>query len=162
MCVVESAINSRGYQPTHAGDVVAVERRRGHDLHVRVQGLEVGAGAGDGAAGAERGDEVSDFLLRLQPELGSRGLKVCSRVGYVGVLVRPEGPGPGGELGGARNGALRRTGFGSKVVFQLVHLGAEHPQRVALFGGNLVAHDCVELDAARVAEHGQADGGVAA
>ena len=60
------------------------------DLHVGVLRLEVARHAGDGAAGADAGDEVRDPAFGLAPDLGPGGPLVLGRVGGVGVLVGPE------------------------------------------------------------------------
>ena len=76
-------------------DVVAgvdrADRVGADDLDGRVALLEVAAGAGDRAAGADAGDEVRDAAARLLPQLGAGGRVVGVRVGRVEVLVGLEG-----------------------------------------------------------------------
>src|SRR5207248_11539712 len=53
--------------------------------------LQVPAGAGDGAAGADAGDEGGDPAVGLLPQLRAGGVVVGGRVLRVGVLVRLPG-----------------------------------------------------------------------
>ena len=70
-----------------AGDVVPLGRVHADYLHTGIVFLEEAAHAGDGAAGAETGDKVSDGALRLTPDLWSGGPVVGVGVGLIAVLV---------------------------------------------------------------------------
>lgn len=64
------------------------------DLDRAVGGfLEVLAGAGDGAAGADAGHEVRDLVVRGLPDLRSGGVVVAQRAVRIVVLVRAEAAG---------------------------------------------------------------------
>ena len=80
-------------------------------LIVRVALLEVAGHAGDGAAGADAGDEHRDLAVGLLPDLRAGGAVVDLGVGEVGELVGPPGA---GDLAGQPVGdavvALRRVG----------------------------------------------------
>ena len=73
--------------------------------------LEVAADAGDGAAGADAGDEGGDLALGLLPDFRAGGAVVDLGVGEVGELVGPPGA---GDLAGQPVGdavvALGRVG----------------------------------------------------
>src|SRR5205823_5603836 len=63
------------------------------DLDGGVAFLEVAADAGDGAAGADPGDEGVDLAAGLLPDLRAGAAVVRGGVGLVGVLVGLEGAG---------------------------------------------------------------------
>ena len=74
----------------------AVEDRRllrldGDDLHVGLARLEDLADAGDGAAGADAGDEDVDLAVGVLPDLLGGGLAVDLRVRLVGELAGQDG-----------------------------------------------------------------------
>jgi hypothetical protein len=60
-------------------------RLDGDHANVGVLLLEVPGRAGDGAAGAETGEEVVDLSLSLLPDFRPGGLEVCPNV--VGILI---------------------------------------------------------------------------
>src|SRR5439155_8814437 len=61
-------------------------------LDVRLALLEVAGDAGDGAAGADAGDEGRDLAVGLVPDLRAGRAVVDLRVGEVGELVGPPRP----------------------------------------------------------------------
>src|SRR5262249_5046293 len=110
------------------------------DLDVGVALLEVAAHPGDGAAGADAGDEDGDAALGLLPQCGAGGAVVDLGVGEVGDLVGPPRP---GNLAGqpvsdavvalrrVRRDACRRDDDLGPVGFQERYL----------LGGHLVGQD---------------------
>ena len=57
--------------------------------------LDVARHAGDGAAGADAGDEDVDLAVGVVPDLGAGGALVDRRVGRVLELLRASGSAPG-------------------------------------------------------------------
>ena len=71
-----------GWPPLRIG----APRLDGDDLHVGLAGLDHLADAGDGAAGADAGDEDVDLAVGVLPDLLGRRLAVDLGVGRVGEL----------------------------------------------------------------------------
>jgi hypothetical protein len=108
-----------------------------HDLDPGALGLEVATDAGDGAAGADPGDEVRDPARGLPPDLGARRLLVGPRVPVVAVLVGPEGAGRlGHQPLGHRVVRLRVVGLDGHRAHD--DPGAVRLEQVDLLGGHLV------------------------
>src|SRR5262249_48275490 len=106
----------QGLEAANAGDVVALGRVDAEDLDAFVRRFEKAAGAGDGAAGAQSGDEVSDPAGGLLPDFGAGGAKVGVGVGGVLVLVELVPAGLLGEFGGLLHGAFGCAGHGAEVI----------------------------------------------
>ena len=78
-----------------AGGAAVEDRRLGRldadDLHAGLAGLEHLADAGDGAAGADAGDEDVDLAVGVGPDLLGGGRAVDLGVGLVGELAGQDG-----------------------------------------------------------------------
>src|SRR5450759_1346050 len=115
----------------------AVEDRRlgrldGDDLHAGLALLEHLTDAGDRPAGADAGDEDVDLAVGVRPDLLGGRLAVDLRVRLVGELTGQHGTrSPGGDLGGAVDGALHAGRTGGQH-----ELGAEGPEQ----GAPLLGH----------------------
>ena len=113
---------------------------RTDDLHVRVHPLEVASDPGDGAAGADAGDEVRDAAAGLAPNLGTGRAFVFGRIVRVRILVRAE-----------RIRRLARQAIGHGVVAGRIigrhgrrahdHLRAVGTKERHLLRTHLVGHD---------------------
>ena len=121
--------------------------------------LDVAGDAGDGAAGADAGDQHVDLAVGVVPDLRAGGLLVDRRVGRVLELLRQEvalrvG---GGHLLGPADGALHA--LGARGQDQVRAEGGQHPAPLDAHG---LGHGQGQLVAARRAHEGQRDAGVAA
>ena len=121
--------------------------------------LDVARHAGDGAAGADAGDEHVDGAIGVVPDFGAGGLLVDGRIGGILELLGQEiflGVG-GGDVLGARDGAFHAFGAGGEN-----QVGAQSGQHAAAFDAHGLRHGEGELVAARGGDIGQGDAGVAA
>jgi len=99
----------------HARDVVTLGRVHANDLHARVLRLEESSRPGDGAAGAERRDEVGDLAARLLPDLRTSRAKVRIGIGRILVLIELFPTRSRGQLGGLGHGPFGLAGHGHSV-----------------------------------------------
>jgi hypothetical protein len=153
---------ARGLDEVRAA-VAAVVARRGRigadDLDVAPL-LEVAAGAGDRAAGADTRDEVRDPALGRGPDLRAGGLVVDSRVGGVVVLVGE--PAAGRLLRDATGQVVDVSGvFTGEVRRRLDDVGPVRAQHVDLFGRDGVRQDDDEAVTAHRGRLGEPDSRVA-
>ncbi|MPM98441.1 hypothetical protein SDC9_145627 [bioreactor metagenome] len=129
----------------------------GDDLDARLAGLQHFADTGHRAAGTDAGDEDIDLAVGVAPDFLRRRVAVDFRVGRVLELLRDEvfriavGQCPGLGDGAAHAFRTRRQN-------QFRPVGLE--QQLAL-AAHRFGHGEGALDAARGADHGQADAGVA-
>ena len=122
--------------------------------------LEVAAGAGDGAAGADARDEVGDLAVGVGPDLGPGGLVVAGRPHRVGVLVGlPRAVDLLDQPVGDAVVAVRVVGRHRRRAHHDV--GAVGAQHVLLVLADLVGADEDALVAALLGDQRQPDAGVA-
>ena len=128
------------------------------DLDAGLARLEHLADAGDGAAGADAGDEDVDLAVGVVPDLLGGGRAVDLGVGLVGELLGPDRAlRVRDDLLGLLDGALHALGPGRQH-----ELGAEGAQQHAALLAHRLRHGQDHLVAAGGADHGQRDAGVAA
>ena len=151
-----------------AGGKIGVERRSGRvgerNGDALALGLQAARNAAERAARADSGDEAVDLALGVDPDLFGRGRCVDVAVGGVVELVRPHGAARlGRRQGFGEAGGILHVVVGVAVRHgrHLDHLGAEHAQGVLLLLRLGVGNDDHRAQAERVAEHGEADAGVA-
>ena len=126
-------------------------------LQRRVALLQVRAGAGDRAAGADAGDEVVDPAVERLPDLGPGRAAVRLGIGGVGELVGQPGVGLAGE----------RLGGGDRLVHPAerlgdLHLRAVEAQQALALAAHALREREHEVVAAGGAHERERDPGVAA
>ena len=132
-------------------------RLDGDRLDLRVLFLQVLAGAGNRAAGADACDEDVDFAVGVVPQLRAGGVVVDARVRLVGELGSQNRVfALSGDLVGLVHGALHAGGARSQD--DLCAVGAQ--QDTALVGHGL-GHGQHDVVTAGCAHQGQGDAGVA-
>ena len=121
--------------------------------------FEVLARAGDGATGADAGDEMGDLTVGIGPDLGTRCLVMTFGTLRIGVLIGF--PGPVDLLDQTVGDAVVRVGVvGCNRGRADDDVGAVGTQYVPLVLADLVRADENALVAALLSDQGQADAGV--
>jgi hypothetical protein len=115
------------------------------------------ADAGDGAAGADAGDEDVDRAIGVVPDLLRRGLAVDRRVGRVLELLRDDRAGDLVlEFLGSGDSATHAAGAGRQHQF-----GAEQREHLAALERHRLRHHQDQAIAARSGDEGERDAGIA-
>ncbi len=151
-----------------AGGEIGVEPGAGRvgerDGDALALGLQAARDAAERAAGADCGDEAVDLARGVGPDLFGGGRRVDVAVGGVVELVGPyRAAGLGRRQGFGEAGGILHVVVGIAVRHgrHLDHLGAEQAQGVLLLLRLGVGDDDHRAQAKRIAEHRQADAGVA-
>ena len=148
--------------PTRAARVHRAFRIGADDAHRWPLGhlLQIPARTGDGAAGADAGDEMGDLAVGVIPDLGPRRLVVADRTHRVGVLVGfPRAVDLLDETVGHAVVAVRVVGrHRRRADHDLSAVGAQH---ILLVLADLVRADEDAFVAALLGDQRQADTGVA-
>jgi hypothetical protein len=128
----------------------------GDDLHAGLALLEHLADAGDGAAGADAGDDDVDRAVGVAPDLLGRGLSVDLGVGGVGELRAMTAPSGSATI----SSALATAPF-MPLAPSVSTSSAPSPQQGAALLAHRLGHGQDEAVAAGRAHEGQGDAGVA-
>ncbi|MNS94319.1 hypothetical protein D3C72_1285310 [compost metagenome] len=130
-----------------------------HDAHAGLVLFQAARDAGQRAAGAGRAGEGIDMPAGGVPDLGSGGLVVGLAVGQVVELVGPDRV--VGLVGQPAGNLLVVVRIGVRLGGHRADLGAEHAQPLHLFGRLRIGYHDDAAVAARRAQVGQADAGIA-